>query len=77
MERVTLDQAKDRLDELAQRAASGEEIIIADPSSGDLRLQPLQAVSRDKPKRIPGRWKGRIHIPDDKLLEPRTEEELS
>ena len=81
MERIPLDQAKDRLDELVQRAASGEEIVIADPRSGGVRLQPLksriEADCGSRPKRVPGRWKGRIHIPDDKLLEPLTEDELA
>ena len=40
MERIPLDQAKIRLDELVQRAAAGEEIVIGDPDSGEVRLVP-------------------------------------
>lgn len=79
MESIPLAEAKDRLDELVQRAASGEEIVIADPKAGRVRLQPLPTATtaEGQPKRIAGRWKGRIHIPDDRLLEPLTEEELA
>ena len=47
-----------------------------------MRLQPLATPSIDAkrvvgPERVPGRWKGRIYIPDDKLLEPLSDEELA
>ena len=77
MESIPLTEAKDRLDELVRRATAGEEIVIADAKAGQVRLQPINADAAGKPMRIPGRWKGRIHIPEDKLLEPLSEEELA
>lgn len=77
MERISIDQAKERLDELVHRAASGEEIVIADSKGEGVRLQPLVATERQRPKRVSGRWKGRIHIPDERLLEPLTADELA
>lgn len=77
MERISPDQAKDRLDELLQRAAAGEDIVISDVRSGDIRLLPISSKASPLPRRMRGRWKGRIHIPDEKLLEPLTAEELA
>ncbi len=78
MESVNLTDARERLDELVKRAAAGEEIIISDAVAGEVRLLPISGVVHlSEGKRIPGRWKGRIHIPDDALLAPLTDEELS
>lgn len=80
MDNIPATEAKERLDELLQRAALGEDIVISDPKSGKVRLQPIYEAAtgdgKERAKRVPGRWKGRIHIPDDKLLEPLTEDEL-
>ncbi len=77
MESIPLNQAKERLDELVHRASQGEDIVIADHNGDRVRLQPVANIEQPKAKRVPGRWKGRIQIPDDQLLEPLTEEELA
>lgn len=73
---VNLYDAKTKLSELVDRAAAGEEVIIAKAGKPVARLVPL-AVG----ERTPGRGKGRVEIapdfdaplPDDVLrdFEPR------
>jgi prevent-host-death family protein len=75
MEDVTLAHAKEHLEELVARAASGEEVSITDPVRGTFRLQPV--ASTTQPMRpIFGQWKGRLTVPA-RLFEPLTEEELA
>jgi prevent-host-death family protein len=57
---INLYDAKTRLSELVDRAAAGEEVIIAKAGKPMARLVSLQVRER-----IPGRWKGKIHIADD------------
>ena len=57
---INLYDAKTRLSELVDRAAAGEEVIIAKAGKPMARLVPLE-----KPHRIPGRGKGKIWISDD------------
>lgn len=57
-----LYEAKSALSRLVDRAAAGEEIIIA--KSGK-PLAKLTAVSRKRGKRKPGGWKGRMVIRKD------------
>lgn len=59
MARVNLYEAKTHLSELVARAASGEEIIIAKAGRACARLVPIE---QDRPKRQPGRARGRIRI---------------
>lgn len=73
MQDVPIAEARGQLDELVRRATSGKEVLISDPRSGTVRLQP---VTQSVPERVPGRWKGRIHIPEDRLLESLSEDEL-
>ena len=54
--------AKMRLSELVDRASRGEEIVIAKYGTPVARLVPLP---REKPKRVPGGWKGKIWVADD------------
>lgn len=77
MESIPLNQAKERLDELVHRASQGEDIVIADSNGDRVRLQPLTNFEQPKASRVPGRWKGRVQIPDDKLLEPLSDEDLA
>lgn len=59
---VNLYEAKTGLSRLVDRAAAGEEIIIAKNGVPKARLVPLSA----KPShRKPGAWKGRVWIADD------------
>jgi antitoxin (DNA-binding transcriptional repressor) of toxin-antitoxin stability system len=77
MENVTLDHAKDHLEELIERAARGEDIRISDPKLGTVKLQPVAGApdqeGKSRPERRPGRWKGKFTVP---ARLPMTEEEL-
>jgi len=57
-----LYDAKTRLSELVDRAASGEEIVIAKNGRPLARLGPMPA---EKPNRSPGGWEGMVWIADD------------
>ncbi len=57
-----LYQAKTQLSKLVDRAAAGEEIIIAKAGTPLAKLIP---VSRRTRRRKPGGWKGRIRIAED------------
>jgi prevent-host-death family protein len=72
MPTVTIHQAKTNLSKLIERAADGEEIIIARGSKPVARLVPLGAV---KGKRKPGSWKGRFVLGPE-FFEPLSEDEL-
>ena len=57
-----LYDAKMRLSELVDRAASGEEIVIAKNGRPLARLGPIPV---EKPSRMPGGWEGKVWIADD------------
>ena len=57
-----LYEAKTRLSHLVDRAAKGEEILIAKSGVPLAKLVPLQ---KSKVKRKPGGWEGKIRISDD------------
>jgi prevent-host-death family protein len=57
-----LYDAKTALPSLVDRAAAGEEIVIAKAGSPRAKLVPVRTVRR--PRR-PGGWKGRVHIGKD------------
>lgn len=59
---VNLYEAKTHLSELVERAAAGEEIVIAKGGRPKARLVPLDAA---KPKRKLGLWEGKAWISDD------------
>jgi len=59
---VNLYEAKTRLSELVDRAADGEEIVIAKAGTPMARLVPLSPAP---PKRVPGQLKGKIWVSDD------------
>ena len=60
--RVNLYEAKTHLSELVERAASGEEIIIAKAGVPRARLVSLARPSK---RRRPGAWKRRVVIGAD------------
>lgn len=62
-ETVNLYHAKTHLSDLVERAAAGEEIIIAKAGKPRARLVPLPEPARE-PRR-PGALKGKIWIADD------------
>ena len=59
---VNLYDAKTRLSELVDRAAKGEEIIIAKSGRPLARLGPLRAARKG---RAPGLWRGKVKIASD------------
>jgi prevent-host-death family protein len=59
---VNLYEAKTQLSKLVDRAAQGEEVIIAKAGEPKARLVPL---ARPVKHRKPGDWKGRIVIEPD------------
>jgi prevent-host-death family protein len=58
---VNIYEAKTNLSSLVDRAAAGEEIIIAKSGEPKARLVPFG----DVPLRRPGGWEGRVRISDD------------
>jgi prevent-host-death family protein len=69
---VNIADAKARLPELVQRAADGEEIVIARNGRPQARLVPLAPT---KP-RVPGSGAGQWHVEGD-FNEPLPEEVLA
>lgn len=59
---MNIYEAKTHLSELVDRAAAGEEIVIAKAGVPTARLVPLRAVHE---KRIPGGWAGQMVIAPD------------
>ena len=59
---VNLYEAKTRLSELVERAARGEEVVIAKAGQPKARLVPL---ARPTQPRKPGAWRGRVAIAPD------------
>jgi prevent-host-death family protein len=57
-----LYEAKTNLSQLVDRAAAGEEIIIAKNGVPLARLVPLEAQPA---RRMPGGWEHGVHIADD------------
>lgn len=57
-----LYEAKTSLSKLVDRAAAGEEIIIAKSGKPLARLTPLASK---RPRRQPGGWEGRVKISED------------
>jgi prevent-host-death family protein len=72
MATVTIHEAKTNLSKLIARAEAGEEIVIARGKEPVVKLTPLAAR---KGKRVPGRLKGLVNIPDS-FFDPLPEEEL-
>jgi len=59
---VNIHEAKTHLSRLVERAAAGEEIVIAKAGKPMARLIPLGQP--DQP-RVPGAWKGKVWIAED------------
>jgi prevent-host-death family protein len=60
---VNLYDAKTHLSSLVERAAEGEEIVIAKAGRALARL--VSMGSKPKPKRKPGAWKGKVWVARD------------
>jgi prevent-host-death family protein len=63
MQVVNIHEAKVHLSSLINRAAAGEEIIIARAGKPVVRLVAFQEAK--PPKRVPGIWKGRVEMSRD------------
>ncbi|MGE3618019.1 MAG: type II toxin-antitoxin system Phd/YefM family antitoxin [Gemmatimonadales bacterium] len=61
-ETYNLYEAKTHLSDLVERAAAGEEIVIAKAGKPLARLVPLAGAERG---RTPGGWEGLVWIADD------------
>lgn len=59
---ATLSQAKTSLSELIERAAAGEEIVIAKAGKPKARLVPLAGGAEP---RQPGGWEGKVWVAED------------
>lgn len=59
---VNLYEAKTSLSALVERAAAGEEIVIAKAGKPKAKLVPLSGVA--EPRR-PGGWEGKVWVADD------------
>ena len=59
---VNIYEAKSSLSSLVNRAAQGEEIIIANAGTPMARLVPMK---KKVARREPGGWEGRVIIADD------------
>ncbi len=59
---VNLYEAKTQLSQLVERAAKGEEIVIAKAGKPKARLV---AIAEPKPRRVPGLGKGKIWIAEN------------
>ena len=60
---VNLYEAKTHLSSLVERAASGEEIVIAKAGRALARL--VAVASKPRPLRKPGGWKGKVWVARD------------
>ncbi|MGQ0844142.1 MAG: type II toxin-antitoxin system Phd/YefM family antitoxin [Sporichthyaceae bacterium] len=59
---VNIYEAKTHLSDLVERAANGEDIVIAKAGTPRVRLV---AVNKPRRARVPGGWEGRVQIEDD------------
>jgi antitoxin (DNA-binding transcriptional repressor) of toxin-antitoxin stability system len=73
MKPVTIHEAKTNLSRLIQKAAAGEEMIIA---RGPKPVARLVAIGEVKGKRTPGALKGILHVGPE-FFEPLPLDELS
>jgi prevent-host-death family protein len=60
---VNVYEAKTHLSQLLDRAAAGEEIVIARAGRPIARLVALSDASLRR--RVPGAWRGKVRIADD------------
>jgi prevent-host-death family protein len=71
-EPISIHAAKTHLSRLIARAEAGEEVVIARAGKPVVKLVSIAP----KPKRVPGRWKGKFTISPE-FYEPMSEEELA
>ena len=80
MDDVSIDHAKEHLEELLARARRGEDVRIAMPDGETVRLHVVITDRENnepiRPKLQRGRWKGRFVVPA-RLFEPLSEDEMA
>ena len=59
---VNMHEAKTRLSQLAEMAWAGDEVVIARAGKPYLDLKPHLPTGKE---RVPGRYRGKIHIAPD------------
>jgi prevent-host-death family protein len=69
----TVHEAKTNLSKLLRKAENGEEVVIA---RGKKPVAKLVAIPNNRKKRVPGSFKGKIHI-HPSFFDPMTKEELA
>jgi prevent-host-death family protein len=70
---VNMHKAKTNLSSLVERAMAGEEIVLAKAGKPRVKLVPVDAKPK---KRTPGRWLGKLTVPDS-FFDPLPDEELA
>lgn len=70
---VTTHEAKTQLSKLIARALAGEDIVIANRKTPQVRLVPV--TPEPKPKRVFGSMKGQFKF-DESFFDPLPDEEL-
>ena len=73
MATVTVHEAKTNLSKLIARALAGEEVVIANRTTPQVKLVPIE--EKPTPKRTFGSLKGKIVL-DDSFFDPLPEDEL-
>ena len=73
MTAVTIHQAKTQLSKLIAKAQAGEEVVIMRGKRPIARLLP---IVQTQGKRLPGRLKGKIGLPNSFFFDPLPEAEL-
>jgi len=68
-------EAKTNLSKLLEQVERGEEVTIARGNQPVAKLVPFDAVTKPKPKRVPGTMKGEVAF-DDRFFDPLPEDEL-
>lgn len=72
-EAFNIHAAKTHFSKLVERAHAGEEITIAKAGVPYAKLVPIR---EERPKRMPGRFKGQMVYDDSAFFDPLSEEEL-
>lgn len=70
---VTIHQAKTQLSKLIAKAEAGEEVVIM---RGKIPVARLAPIAKKTGKRVPGRLKGKVTLPNEFFFDPLPEEEL-
>ena len=73
---VTVKDAQNDLTKLVQRAAEGEEVVIADDGKPAVKLVPVEAEAPARKRPAFGHWAGKMPPMDLERFRPWTDEEL-